>query len=120
MLQPGPSTVLKYWHAEPCTSCRKPASSGAPCQPDLTITLRPSASTKPAMSSALPNACSEMPLPPTMPRHEYDEICLISITGWPNQRIAAGWIPSATHLSSEVTIGHASVAGGDTAAFTGV
>jgi hypothetical protein len=36
------------------------------------------------------------------------------------QRIAAGWMPSATHLSSEVTIGHASVAGGVTAALTGV
>ena len=40
---------------------------------------------------------------------------MISITGWPNHRCAAGWMLSLTHLSSEVTIGQASVAGGVTA-----
>src|SRR6476660_3005622 len=69
---------------------------------------------KAAMSIALPKACSEIPEPPepTMPRQEYAEICLISVTGVPNQRIAAGCTPSLTQWSSAETIGQARVAGG--------
>src|SRR5262245_25173890 len=72
------------------------------------------------MSSALPKACSEMLARqlPFMPRQEYAEICLISATGEPNQRIAAGCTAPAIQRSSSDTIGHASVAGGLTA--TGV
>src|SRR5262249_28313463 len=72
------------------------------------------------MSSALPKACSEtfaLGLP-FMPRHGEAEICLISTTGEPNQRIAAGCTEPAIQRSSSDTIGHASVAGGLTA--TGV
>jgi hypothetical protein len=52
---------------------------------------------------------------PFMPRHEYAEICLISATGEPNQRIAAGCTAPLIQRSSSDTIGHASVAGGLTA-----
>src|SRR5580704_19413875 len=77
------------------------------------------------MSSALPKACSEICALalPFMPRHEYAEICLISTTRTPNQRIAAGCTDSASQRSSTETIGQASVAVGFTAtgpnAFTG-
>src|SRR5262245_29137029 len=72
------------------------------------------------MSSALPKACSEMLARglPFIPRQEYAEICLISATGEPNQRIAAGCTAPVIQRSSSETIGHASVAGGLTA--TGV
>jgi len=42
-----------------------------------------------------------------MPRQEYAEICLISTTGEPNQRIAAGCTEPAIQRSSSDTIGHA-------------
>src|SRR5205085_8116945 len=101
-------------------SRKKPCSSGSPFQPALTVIVRPSASVKAAMSSALPKACSEMRARglPFMPRHEYAEICLISATGAPNQRIAAGWTELLIQRSSSDTIGQARVAGGLTA--TGV
>ena len=51
-----------------------------------------------------------------MERHEYAEICRISITASPNQRCAAGCTAFVTHRSSAETIGHASVAAGATAA----
>src|SRR5256884_7491811 len=72
------------------------------------------------MSSALPKACSEMLARglPFIPRQEYAEICLISATGEPNQRIAAGCTAPVIQRSSSETIGHASVADGLTA--TGV
>src|SRR4029450_6623666 len=85
-----------------------------------TVILRPSASVNDAISSALPNACSEMLARrlPFIPRQEYAEICLISATGEPNHRIAAGCTAPVIQRSSSETIGHASVAGGLTA--TGV
>src|SRR5580698_11394703 len=69
------------------------------------------------MSSALPKACSEICALalPFMPRQEYAEICLISTTRAPNQRIAAGCTESASQRSSTETIGQASVAVGFTA-----
>jgi hypothetical protein len=52
---------------------------------------------------------------PFIPRQEYAEICLISATGEPNHRIAAGCTAPVIQRSSSETIGHASVAGGLTA-----
>src|SRR5258708_4313131 len=85
-----------------------------PFQPFLTEILRPSASVKEAMSSALPKACSEICARelPFMPRQEWGEICLTSTTRAPTQRPAGGCTASASHLSSAETIGQASVAVG--------
>src|SRR5262249_30688662 len=70
------------------------------------------------MSRAFPKACSEMRAleSPFIPRHEYADICLISTTGWANQRVAAGCTESLTKLSSIETIGQARVAAGEIAA----
>src|SRR5262249_61085747 len=113
----GASTVLNSPQAAACTSRRKPCSSGKPCQPSFTVILRPSASVNEAMSSALPNACSEMLARglPFIPRHEYAEICRISATGEPNQRIAAGCTAPLLQRWCPDTSGHATVAGGLTA-----
>src|ERR1700745_4194041 len=120
-LEPGASTGENSWQAAACTSWRNARSAGNPYQPSRTVTLRPSASVKPAMSRALPKACSEIgaPVCPFMGRHEYADICLISMTGCPTQRIAAGWIPLETQLSSEEMSGQARVAGGLSAAGPG-
>src|SRR5450432_2679584 len=76
--------------------------------------MRPSASTKAATSMALPKACSEMRAPRWlfMLRQEKAEICLISITGWANQRSDAGCTDCAIQWSRAETIGHARVAAG--------
>ena len=61
---PGPRTVVKYWQAPACASCRNAAS----CVPALfqswTKSMRrPSASVKPATSASVAEACSERRAP---------------------------------------------------------
>ena len=58
-----PSTVLKVPQAPPCTCLRKPESLPHDRQPSSTVMVRPEASVKPEMSSALPKPCSETRAP---------------------------------------------------------